>query len=731
MTILAKTDESLIEHTENTLKVLKSIKNSYPEVPEICDVSNFWNHLFYSLFFHDFGKAATGFQNHLKGGDSWYYRHEILSACFINSLNNIFNNKELQAIGLCIITHHKDIDYLIENYDINFSTNKRSFLEKMDELKDNFDELIGYFKLIPKLSNKYLGYKLPVIDKITFEDLVNPFDKIIYDFKDDVNSENYDKIHGVYGIFLKGFMNACDYLASGGHYEILNAVENKKFFDFDKYNDIQMQALKTKGSTFLIAPTGSGKTEASLLWVDNNQNENYSKRIFYMLPYTASINAMYERLTTLLKNDQLIGLSHGKSSYFIYKSLNDDSKDQVKQIQNLTKKIYRPYKILTPFQIIKYLFGIKGFEMGLAELANSLIIIDEVHAYDTRTTCLLLETCKFLKDYLKCNIFIMSATLPTFLKDMFSQTLEIDNIISLDNEKLDKFTRHEVNVIDNCIDNYCDSILDDINNGKKVLVVCNTVDKSQKIFKWFKKRGVDNSALLHGKFMLKDRGEIEKILDDLNLLVGTQAIEVSLDIDYDVLYTEPAPFDALIQRFGRINRRGWSENVIKPVNVFTIGSENDKYVYKNQTIVQKTLTHLKNIHILKESKIQEILDDIYGDGYSKKDQEIFNDVKIAFGNMTNRLIPFSNRSKTDFFTLFDSYEVVPLKYCEEYLKKIDNKEFFEAMGYCLNITEGQYFKQTNLNNIKKINKKHYFIDVKYDSKLGLLLSDEELNDNYE
>ena len=728
MTILAKPDESLIQHTENTLKVLKSIKNSYPEVPEICDVPNFWNHLFYSIFFHDFGKAATGFQNQLKCGDSWHYRHEILSASFINSLDNIFNNKELQAIGLCIITHHKDIDYLVAKYGTYTSkTRKKSFLEKMDELKDNFDELIGYFNLIPKFSNEYLGYELPVINKITFEYLVNPFEEIIYDFQDDFNSENYDKIHGLYGIFLKGFMNACDYLASGGHYEILNAVENKSLFNFDKYMTTQESALKTKGSTFLIAPTGSGKTEASLLWADNNQNENYSKRIFYMLPYTASINAMYERLTDLLKNDELVGLSHGKASYFIYKSLNDDSKDDVKQIQNLTKKIYRPYKILTPFQIIKYLFSVKGFEMGLAELANSLIIIDEVHAYDARTTCLLLETCKFLKEYLKCDIFIMSATLPTFLKDMFSQELGIDNIISLDNEKLDDFTRHEVNVIDNSIDNYCDIILDDINNGKKVLVVCNTVDKSQKIFKWFKKRGVNNSALLHGKFMLKDREEIEKRLSDLDLLVGTQAIEVSLDIDYDVLYTEPAPFDALIQRFGRINRRGWSEKIIKPVNVFTLGSENDKYVYKNQSIVQKTLTHLKNVSVLKESKIQEILDDVYGDGYSKNDQEIFNNVKIAFGNKISDLVPFFNYSNLDFFTLFDSYEVVPLKYREEYLEKIDNKEFFEAMGYCLNITEDQYFKQSKLNNIEKFKNKHYFISVKYDSELGLLLSDEESN----
>ena len=722
---MAKPDESLMEHTENTLKVLKSIKNAYPEVPEICGVSNFWKHLFYSLFLHDFGKGASGFQNYLNGGKSWNYRHEILSASFINSLNDIFNEDELQAIGLCVVTHHKDINDLMMYDTYSSNVNTEFFIEKMDELKDNFEELMDYFNLIPKFSKKYLGYQLPLIDKIKFEDLVNPFEEIIYDFEDELDDKNFCKIHGVYGIFLKGFMNACDHLASGGHYEILNAVENKKLFDFKKYMNTQEIAYNTKGSSFLIAPTGSGKTEASLLWADNNQNDNFSKRIFYMLPYTASINAMYERLVNLLDNEELVGLSHGKASYFIYKSLSEENKKDVREIQNLTKKIYRPYKILTPFQIIKYLFKVKGFEMGLSELTNSLIIIDEIHAYDARTTCLLLESCKYLKHYLNCDIFIMSATLPLFLKNLFSEELDINNIISLDANELDRFTRHNVNVIENCIENYCSEILENIHQGKKVLIVCNTVDKSQNIFKWFNENGVGNSALLHGKFILNDREVIERKLDSLDLLVGTQAIEVSLDIDYDVLYTEPAPFDALIQRFGRVNRRGWAENIIKPVNVFTQGSDNDKFIY-NQNIVQKTVEHLRNVDLLKESIIQEILDDIYSEGYNDKDQEIFDMVKNSFGNIINNLIPFMNNPNLEFYSLFNSYEVIPIKYREDYLEKIDNKEYFEAMGYCLSVSKGQFHKLHKQNNIEKVGN-DFFINVKYDSDLGLLLSDEEDN----
>lgn len=719
MSLLAKPDESLIQHTENTLKVFKSIKESYPEIPEICGVSDFWEHLFYSLFLHDFGKAAIGFQDYLNGGEPWRYRHEILSTSFVNSLNNIFTKEIIDAIGLCILTHHKDLNQL-EKYKTSSKVNIESFNRKLSELEPNFLDLIRFFDLIPEFSEKYLGYKVNVPKTLDFLELDDIFSNLISQYRFNFITDNITKIHGLYGIFLKGFMNACDHLASGGNYQILDALEIGGLLKFKKLRTTQSIASKTKGSTFLIAPTGSGKTEASFLWADNNQNTNFSKRIFYMLPYTASINAMYERLTKLLGNSELVGLSHGKASYFIYKSLTEDNKKDVKEIQNLTKKIYRPYKILTPFQIIKYLFSVKGFEMGLSELANSLIIIDEVHAYDSRTTCLLLETCKFLKNNLNADIFIMSATLPTFLKNLFSKELSIDNIISLDNEELDTFTRHEVNVIDDCIENYCEEILKDIKDGKKVLIVCNTVEKSQNIFQWFKNRNIENSALLHGKFIVKDREKIEKRLGDLDLLVGTQAIEVSLDIDYDVLYSEPAPFDALIQRFGRVNRRGWSENIIKPVNVFTTGSEKDKYIY-NMDIVQKTIDHLNDVDLLKESKIQEILDDIYGEGYSNKDQELFDDVKNAFGNVTNGLVPFINNPNADFYSLFDSYEVIPFEYKCDYLKRIKDKEFYEAMGYCLSISKGQYNSLKHDGKID-IDKSNIFIDVPYESELGLLLN---------
>ena len=99
---------------------------------------------------------------------------------------------------------------------------------------------------------------------------------------------------------------------------------------------------------------------------------------------------MYERLKELVSDDK-IGMLHGKANYFVYKDLADkeytyqEAAAEVREQQDLTKKICRPYKVLTPFQLLKAFFGIRGFEMQMAEMSQGLFIFDEIHAYDPHT----------------------------------------------------------------------------------------------------------------------------------------------------------------------------------------------------------------------------------------------------------------------------------------------------------------------------------------------------------
>jgi len=732
--LLAKPDETILQHTENALKVFKSIKQAYENVPELCGVADFWEHLFYSIFFHDFGKGATGFQEVLKDSEKnlrWKYRHEMLSAGFVSAIN--YGDFYKKAIGLAIITHHKDINKLRERYNTFPSPNgKKLYQKKLKELEPNFEELLSYFELIGPWSEEYLGYKLDKHNSISsIDELEDVYKDSALPYYIEWEDEEYSTLHGKYGIFLKGFLNACDHLASGSKYEILEGIKDmRSIFNFSELRKVQQDALNTYGSAFLTSPTGSGKTEASLLWSDTNQNSSKSKRVFYLLPYTASINAMYKRLQKDFGNNDLVGLLHGKASYFLYKALSDDFedfiivKDKIRDIKGLSKKIYRPYKILTPFQILKAFFGTKGFEMQLSEMTNGLFILDEIHAYDAHTTSLILEILKILKNKYNAEILIMSATLPTFIKNLFKENLGISTEIKMDNEELEKFTRHKLNIIHGNIFDNLDTINDDLNEGKRVLVVCNTVLRAQEVFEELSKY-VNNSVLLHSRFMLKDREEIEKSLDNLDLLVGTQAIEVSLDIDYDVLYSEPAPIDALIQRFGRVNRKGWKDNRISKVNIFSEGSEKDKYIY-NPVIVRKTIKNIEKVDILKENTIQKLVDDIYSEGYTGKDKEEFDRVQRHFKSYYRHIVPFINDSEREmeFYSLFQSYEVVPIKYKFDYLEEVEERRYFEAMSYFLSISIGQFKKLEKNGNIE-LEKDTYFVNAFYDKKLGLKLDIEE------
>ncbi|MGI5991765.1 MAG: CRISPR-associated helicase Cas3' [Methanosarcina sp.] len=730
MEILAKKnpDETLLEHTEKALMVFKSIKNAYPEVPQICEVPDFWEHLFYSIFFHDFGKAASGFQKALSGKEKWKYRHEILSAGFVSGLE--YENQFKEAIAMAIITHHKDVYYLSEKYRTSNSVGKKRYFEKLKELSPNFEELREIQRRIPEISKKYLGFELNKFREIgSIEEMADSYKDFVLPYKNQLVDGELTILHGKYGIFLKGFLTACDHLSSGGKYSLLCGIHDMKaVYNFSELRKTQTLASKTKGDAFLIAPTGSGKTEASLFWSHANQNPGRSKRIFYLLPYTASINAMYKRLQRDFKYPELIGIQHGKAMYYLYQSFeNEDyltATEKAKQVKNLTDKIYRSYKIATPHQILKSMFGIRGFEQNLAEMSNALIIMDEIHAYDAHTTALILETLKILKGY-QANFLIMSATLPSFLKEMFKQELGITTEISFTESELNEFTRHRVSVLKGSIFDNLELIQEEIDDNKKVLVVCNTVSQAQHIYELFSQE-IENSALIHGKFILRDREEIEAKLKDLNLLVGTQAIEVSLDIDYDVLFSEPAPLDALIQRFGRVNRKGWEESLIKPVYVFEQGSENDKYIYKNRELVSKSLELLSKENILSESTVQKLVDEVYSNGYQGSDLASFEMVKENFPKFHSKIVPFINEreNQEDFYKLYQSVEVVPIQYKLEYLEEIENKRYFEAMKYVVSISVGQYKKLINNNQIQ-IDSDTIFASIDYSSKLGLLLDSEE------
>ena len=731
--------QTLLKHTENCLAVYESLRERMPFLADVAQEPDFFEHLFYAVALHDFGKAATGFQQQLDGQQPWKYRHEILSTGFVVGLQ--VSAEVQQAIGLTILTHHKDIRTLVKDHPC-WPQNHRGYQawkRKVAELIPNWQALMEVQEEVPRWLLRWGPTAKCFWTPVTSTDqLISGYREFIAPYLDNCE-DNETALHGTYGMLLRGCMIACDHLASAEKKEkneihtaladlgtsLVEQIKDKGRH-FRGWEGFQEDSGQTTGNLMLSAPTGSGKTEAALLWSEKNQcHHTHGKRVFYVLPYTASINAMYDRLRELV-SDERIGLLHGKATYFIYQQFVDNDYQvaaaSAQQEMSLTRKIYRPYKVLTPFQLLKAFFGIRGFEMQMAEMSEGLFIFDEIHAYDPHTTALILTMIKRLRKDYGAKFCIMTATMPRFLEEMVNDALGKVTPVGMLAKDRNQFTRHQVGLLEGGIHEAIPLIREQLEKGERVLVVCNTVGQAQNMFQALQ-NNAKNAKLLHSRFILRDRERIEKQLDDADLLVGTQAVEVSLDIDYGCLFSEPAPIDALIQRFGRVNRK--REEKICEVYICKEGSESDRYIYATDK-VQRTLRAFAKVDVLHESEIQKLIEDVYTDGYNPKEYKAFNGAKQAFERHLEDIFPFieSTSGRDAFENLFKSIEVIPACYQEDFQQKIKDRMYYEANAYIAQISDRQFERLRKAGRVDYEyfgRLEHRFVRVPYDPTLGLLL----------
>ncbi|WP_456418818.1 helicase-related protein, partial [Methanocaldococcus infernus] len=125
----------------------------------------------------------------------------------------------------------------------------------------------------------------------------------------------------------------------------------------------------------------------------------------------------------------------------------------------------------------------------------------------------------------------------------------------MEKEDPDEFTRHRVRVVDGNVFDIIQNlelnknffIFGEIKLEKPVLIVCNTVDRAIEVYKYLKNKKF-KVLLIHGRFTYGDRERLEKEvrenIEHYDFIVSTQVIEVSLDISFNSILSEPAPLDA-------------------------------------------------------------------------------------------------------------------------------------------------------------------------------------------
>lgn len=651
--LLAKSSgETLADHTIWCLKAAKALLASLP-LPEE-EKKDLESQVLLAVAFHDLGKAASGFQRLLQGEqEDWGgKRHEILSAALASSLRRI-----APATLLAILTHHKALPAdgitasghgCLPNEQIPWGDGltpiwiemAQEWLENRHLLKQQWLKICAAFGR-DDLSK--LSFDLPALALErgwTKRTTGKNGQRRVISF-----AQRYQ------ASLVRGLTVAADHLGSA-HY-VPPGIPNLKSFPVLKHHPrpFQSRAGDTEGSAILRAPTGSGKTEAAILWAQRNQRPN--ARLFYVLPYTASINAMYRRLGPGRSQEDPgifgahnVGLLHSKATAALYDMMaanGDESsrlarQENAKALTSLAREMWFPIRVCTPHQILRYMLRGKGWETMLAEFPNACFVFDEIHAYDPRVVGLTLATARFTSQQGARTLF-MSATLPEFLGKLIYDALgQVPLIVPAkteprDREILDR-KRHVVEIRNGTLLENLDAIIQAIESSPSTLVVCNHVRTAQELFDRFEGRLGKGVALLHSRFNQEDRNRIETSLVNSSLpkvLVATQAVEVSLNLDFDQAFLEPAPLDAVIQRMGRVNRSGGRP----PVEVVVFKDQLNRYrlyctcpsgAHSPDCSVKRSLEELCRIqNPVSEGDLVDAANRVYSDGYQGEAKQAFGE----------------------------------------------------------------------------------------------------------
>ncbi|HMP26119.1 MAG TPA: CRISPR-associated helicase Cas3' [Saprospiraceae bacterium] len=764
MTLLAKSQDpktkapprTLKEHIDDCLLIHSFLQQCFPKVAELSGLGEaYWDVLRTCVICHDLGKAHQEFQKVLRGEQNKWnsQRHELFSLPFVDALSK-YNQELLKVIRLVVAGHHKDFAQLNEKYLIAYDDGDD--FGKLPSLDG--EENQDFESAFSKNVNRKAALQLLKDYAVVVKEVVP---KPIHGFIRGYNKNPWSLVQSDYFklLLLFGGLKWCDHLGSALVTQI-QKVEKQDFvflkrqqeklqlegFDFYEH---QKTCAAIEGNLILTAPTGAGKTESAFLWLENQFKNGQQGHVFYVLPFTASINAMYKRLSLAIGEDRdKVGMAHGKLSDYLNDYFEDfqydlyTKKDNIKSIREKYRSIVTPIKVVTPFQLLKHLFGLKGYEQGIFSMAGCYLIFDEIHAYSPNVFAQIKVLLEFATRYLQAKVMIMTATMPKFLQDEIRKSIGEYSVVKTSQKLYDDFKRHKVILEEGLLSNSLEKIKILLKDGKKVLVVCNTVKSSQDVFLVLKDVLKENEAiLLHGSFTGQDRSRKEKILlkDEVKLLVGTQAIEVSLDIDYDLIFTEPAPIDALIQRFGRVNRKRKKD--ICDCIVFQEYNESDEYIYNNET-VRKTIQALEKIifenqGIVDEALLQNAIDFVYND-WTKKDKEKFDATYKYLSDALQILAPMLKNKHTeeDFYSQFDGIKILPQSKKEEFIDCLTRFDFITAESLKVQIRKGRYIGWKDSQNIrsdayvfqgeKKVITIPYYITNKvYSSVLGLLTNEEE------
>lgn len=669
---LAKSNkETILEHTEKLINNFKLLNDIYLEINVNKDL------LLLSCIYHDLGKININFQKNIENLNSSNYSgitHGLLSLAFINIKNLLskFEFSDVKALICSVALHHeRDFSQITKkNYSVE--------IEKMNSEVKNFNFVL---EKLEKLFFEISGKKIKLFPDVFNDEKLKKLSSKFYKLGERPYSMNNYEIFKKF-VMLKGLLNRIDYAASA-YVEVEKKndfleeeLENfkLKILKISEWNAMQQFMIKNREKNVILkAQTGLGKTEAALLWIGNSKG-------FFTLPLKSATNSIFERLTKQIVssgNKSKIGLLHsGFKNVYIENS--DGSENEILNYTTSTRQFSLPVTICTIDQLFDFVFKAAGFEMKLATLSYSKTVIDEIQMYSPELISFLLYGLKQITEF-GGKFSVITATFPPVL-NFFLKKLKIDFIES-ENFIEDKI-RHSVKVLDEEInDEFIDKIYQK-NKNLKILVVCNTIKKASEIYEKLNEMKNVNINLIHSRFINSDRKKKDKEIfefassSESGIWIGTQVVEASLDIDFDILITELSDLNGLFQRMGRCYRKREFDQKTGEYNCFVFSKKCSgtfgEYSIVDKEIHKKSKEALnKNDGFLDEKRKIELIEKTYS-YESLKNTKYFETIEKTINFLENLLSEYSMSSKETQKKLRNIFneDIIPLKIFEENKEKI-------------------------------------------------------------
>ena len=313
------------------------------------------------------------------------------------------------------------------------------------------------------------------------------------------------------------------------------------------------------------APTGAGKTDASLLWAQLQIENKRADRLVIAMPTRFTSNALAINVAESLSNT---GLYHSSAWFAKFQEQVDAGileKREAEKIHEFARLLQTPITVCTIDHLLMALTLTREDHHLIAfNMANSCLVIDEADFYDDFTQANILVLLEILK-YWNVPVLLMSASLPESVLPSYQKLgFKIDKIIedTSDNSR-DRFEIKSINEYTD-IEEISD-LLDLCVEKGTAIIYANTVDKAVMFYDWFKKRKA-NPILYHCRFTEPHKKDKEQELINAlgkeawekncanGIAILTQIGEMSINISADIMISELCPIDRLTQRAGRLCR---------------------------------------------------------------------------------------------------------------------------------------------------------------------------------